>query len=177
MVGAIVGVMVVVVVIGVVVGVDFDHGQNFDAVDGAAGLAGAAGAAGAGRRVAMDAGLAMTVEAAKPSALTAAGIDLRQAVCMAVLLDFVDRRHPCQRLSGSIKCGIVLVSWSGRCPMYVYCAVVLEACMAGNTGAGMLCRNLVFVASTIAAGRLSEARYVPETCGGRPSMPTCVAYS
>ena len=71
---------------------DFDHGQKLDDVAGCA--------AGAGRRpdIAMDAGSARTVVAAKPSALTAAGIDLRQAVCMAVLLDVVDRRHPCRRL-------------------------------------------------------------------------------
>jgi hypothetical protein len=59
-------------------------------------------AAGAARRdIAIDAGPARTVVAAKPSAPTAAGIDLRQAVCMAVLLDVVDRRHPCQRLINS----------------------------------------------------------------------------
>jgi len=71
--------------------VDFDQGQKLDEVAGCA--------AGAGRRdIAMEAGSARTVVAAKPSAVTAAGIDLRQAVCMAVLLDVVDRRHPCRRL-------------------------------------------------------------------------------
>jgi hypothetical protein len=70
---------------------DFDQGQKLDEVAGCA--------AGAGRRdIAMEAGSAKTVVAAKPSAVTAAGIDLRQAVCMAVLLDVVDRRHPCRRL-------------------------------------------------------------------------------
>jgi hypothetical protein len=71
---------------------DFDHGQKLDEVAGCA--------AGAERRadIAMEAGSARTVVAAKPSAVTAAGIDLRQAVCMAVLLDVVDRRHPCRRL-------------------------------------------------------------------------------
>jgi hypothetical protein len=71
---------------------DFDHGQKLDDVAG--------GATGSGRRpnIAIDAGSASAVVAAKVNALTAAGIDLRQAVCMAVLLDVVDRRHPCRRL-------------------------------------------------------------------------------
>jgi hypothetical protein len=71
---------------------DFDQGQKLDEVAG--------WADGADRRpdIAMDAGSAKTVVAAKPNAVTAAGIDLRQAVCMAVLLDVVDRRHPCRRL-------------------------------------------------------------------------------
>jgi hypothetical protein len=75
-----------------VAGADFDQGQKLDDVAG--------GATGSGRRpnMAMEAGSARAVVAAKLSALTAVGIDLRQAVCMVVLLDVVDRRHPCQRL-------------------------------------------------------------------------------
>jgi hypothetical protein len=71
---------------------DFDQGQKLNDVAGCA--------AGATRRpdIAMDAGSARTVVAANPSAPTAAEIDLRQAVCMAVLLDVVDRRHPCRQL-------------------------------------------------------------------------------
>jgi hypothetical protein len=86
-------------IIGAAAGVEFagaafDHGQMLDVVAGCA--------AGAGRRdIAMEAGSARTVVAVKPSALTATEIDLRQAVCMAVLLDVVDRRHPCRRLINS----------------------------------------------------------------------------
>jgi hypothetical protein len=78
-----------------VAGAAFDQGQKLDDVAG--------GAAGSGRRpnIAIDAGSARTVVAAKLTALTAAEIDLRQAVCMAVLLDVVDRRHPCRRLIDS----------------------------------------------------------------------------
>jgi hypothetical protein len=80
---------------GGVVGAAFDQGQKLDDVPGCA--------AGSERwpDIAIDAGSARTVVAASPSAVTAAGIDLRQAVCMAVLLDVVDRRHPCQRLINS----------------------------------------------------------------------------
>jgi hypothetical protein len=82
-------------IIGVAAGVgesDFDQGQKLDDL-----------AAGAARcdDIAIDAGSARTVVAAKPSALTAAGIDLRQVLYMAVLLDVVDRRHPCRRLIDS----------------------------------------------------------------------------
>jgi hypothetical protein len=71
---------------------DFDHGQMFDHAPGCALAAARCG------DIAMDAGSARAVVAAKPKAVTAAGIILRQAVSMAVLLDFVDRRHPCRRL-------------------------------------------------------------------------------
>ena len=133
-------------------------------------------AAGAGPRdIAMDAGSARTVVAAKPSALTAAEIDLRQAVCMAVLLDFVDRRHPCRRLIcfllGEILFGVVRLSL-----IYGYCAPALAVgCAAGNTGNGMLCWNFVLVKSTTEAGRPSDARCVCATGGVRPSRATWVA--
>jgi hypothetical protein len=76
------------------VGADFDHGHHDDVPDCAAGSE-------RWPDIAIEAGSARTVVAARPSAVTAAGIDLRQAVCMAVLLDVVDRRHPCQRLINS----------------------------------------------------------------------------
>src|SRR5262249_52526927 len=72
---------------------DFENGQKLHE-DDAAGCA-----PGAGRCRAIEAGSAKTDEAAKRSALTAAGIDLRQVWCMAVPLDIVDRQHPCRRLS------------------------------------------------------------------------------
>jgi hypothetical protein len=76
-----------------VVGADLDQGHQDDVLDCAAGS----------ERwpIAIEAGSAKALVAASPSAVTAAGIDLRQAVCMAVLLDVVDRRHPCQRLINS----------------------------------------------------------------------------
>jgi hypothetical protein len=77
-----------------VVGADFDQGQKLEDDDWAAGAEFRAD-------IAIEAGSARAVVAASPSAVTAAGIDLRQAVCMAVLLDVVDRRHPCQRLINS----------------------------------------------------------------------------
>jgi hypothetical protein len=97
---------------------DFDQGQMLDDV--------ADCAAGAERRadIAMDAGSAKTVVAAKPSAPTAAGIDLRQAVCMAVLLDVVDRRHPCQRLIISYEVKSFLVC-QAKSLTYGYCALPL----------------------------------------------------
>src|SRR5262245_54930056 len=78
-------------VTGVAVGMAlsaFDQGQKDDF-----GGAGAVVDSRNGCDIAIDAGLAMAVLAAKPSAPTAAGIVLRQALYMAVLLDCVVRRH------------------------------------------------------------------------------------